>query len=250
MKPVPILFIAGKAGSGKSTVADMICNNFNAVQLSNADLMKRVLSVLFNFTPNELWGESKLRSTVGYLKKLPKENPREHILGLLNTICDKEEVYVGGYLDWYLSLENTFKRKYFSIRELLQNMGSFCRSVEGEDIWVEISHRRAKDLLSGGYTYSYEKGLEEDSTAPPVDIAVVSDLRYPNEAIFNKGYMGINWKIIKPDLKELQGGIPNHSSESSVDLIPSTLIDDIIINDGSLKLLETKVCDLIRKTFY
>src|ERR1700677_4291619 len=116
IKPVPILFLAGRAGSGKSTIADLICNNFNAVQLANADLMKQILLVLFNFTPNELWGESKLRSTIGYLKPLPKENPKEHVVDLLNSkFAHNETFYAGSFMDWYFNLERSFKRNHFSI---------------------------------------------------------------------------------------------------------------------------------------
>jgi len=57
-----IIGIAGKAGSGKDTVADFIQATLNAKRLLFAAIIKRIAERIFNFTDDQLYGPSSERN--------------------------------------------------------------------------------------------------------------------------------------------------------------------------------------------
>ena len=59
-----IIGLIGKAGSGKSTAARILCTRLNATEVSLADPIKRIARDLFGFTERQLWGPSECRNAV------------------------------------------------------------------------------------------------------------------------------------------------------------------------------------------
>jgi hypothetical protein len=56
-----LIGLSGLSHSGKSTVAAMLVEEFNFVEISFADPIKRICKDLFHFTDQQLWGSSKYR---------------------------------------------------------------------------------------------------------------------------------------------------------------------------------------------
>lgn len=109
----------------------------------------------------------------------------------------------------------------FSMREFLQKLGTECmREQFREDFWinrirVELAH----------------------SNLP----AVITDVRFENEAAFVRGCGGVVWHIERPQDNGLDERAKAHASEAGVALREG---DQIVINDGTLDDLRESVVAL------
>lgn len=57
-----IIGIAGRAGSGKDTVADLLVRDHRFVKIAFADPLKRICKKVFDFTDEQFWGPSSARN--------------------------------------------------------------------------------------------------------------------------------------------------------------------------------------------
>src|SRR4051812_10494441 len=62
MDRVPIVILAGGAGSGKDTVGEHLHARYGAVVIAQADPLKRFVRDVFGFSEQQLWGPSQLRN--------------------------------------------------------------------------------------------------------------------------------------------------------------------------------------------
>ena len=67
-----VIGLAGKAGSGKSTVARHLVKQYGYVEIALADAVKRIAKQLYGFTDEQLWGPSEARNAPDL------RYPREH----------------------------------------------------------------------------------------------------------------------------------------------------------------------------
>lgn len=103
------------------------------------------------------------------------------------------------------------------LRRLLQVFGTEVgRYMIHPDIWVKLA----------------TDGLE------PTDNVVFTDVRFPNEALAIKALGGQVWRVNRPGIEALN----DHASETSM---TSWNFDEVIVNDGDLETLRTKVKDLL-----
>lgn len=184
-----IIGLAGRAGSGKSTCARWLRENFGAVEFSLAEPLKRLAQKTFGFTDAQVFG----------------------------TQAEKEAID---------------PRWGISPREALIRLGNSAREELGGDVWLNACLRR----------------IDESGVA----LAVVADVRYPNEAtaIAARGRVG---RIYSPAGLALgfvaRLSCPNAAtsvdvnapSERSVDEIdPADLAFEISIerSEGASALLE------------
>jgi hypothetical protein len=106
--------IAGKAYSGKDTLADYLCeildkkHGLNICKASFANDLKVVCTNLFDLDYEQLWGSNKELPDIRYPKKDVPE-------------------------------------KFFTSREIMQMVGSFCRSID-PDYWVKKLYNNIKGL--------------------------------------------------------------------------------------------------------
>lgn len=114
-----IFALAGRAGSGKSTCAKWLVDNYGAVEFSLAEPLKRLAQDVFGFSDAQVFGTQAQKEAV---------DPR-----------------------WGISA-----------REALIKLGHSARERLGRDVWLNACLAKIRD--SGAR------------------IAVVSDVRYPNEA--------------------------------------------------------------------
>ena len=109
-KPM-LIGVSGLAGSGKDTVANHLCANYNFVKISFADTLKDAVAMIFDL-------------------------PRELLEG------DTEESR-----EWR---ENHVTSSGKTPREILQLFGTEVgRSIDG-DVWVRATRRRANELMQKG----------------------------------------------------------------------------------------------------
>lgn len=104
-----------------------------------------------------------------------------------------------------------------SPRQLLQSLGTeWGRQHVAEDVWVRIAMRMA--------------GMCE--------LAVIPDVRFDNEAMAIRSAGGSVWRVVRPGVSCLDASTAKHSSERG---ISPDLIDDIILNDGDIERLRSRV---------
>jgi len=73
------------------------------------------------------------------------------------------------------------------------------------------------------------------------DFIVVTDVRFPNEAELIRSMGGKVIKIVRPDATTTE-----HSSHITEQGIPESLVDKIIINDGTIEDFNDEIMELLR----
>lgn len=104
-----------------------------------------------------------------------------------------------------------------SPRQLLQSLGTeWGRQSVSDDVWIRIALR----------------------TARIASLAVIPDVRFDNEAQAIRAVGGSVWRVVRPGVSCLGASTAQHSSERG---ISPELIDEVLMNDGSLESLEGRV---------
>lgn len=118
-------------------------------------------------------------------------------------------------------------------RQYLQNLGSYARTVFGDTFWIDqvlpTKRQQYHDRDAGWY---WKLELDTNEYAG-VDILVITDVRYPNEADRVKALGGEVWEIQRPGLTS-----DGHVTEQP---LPDELVDRVIVNDGTIANLESKI---------
>lgn len=151
------------AGAGKDTVANLLMRHHSFVSLAWADPMKRFCQEVFEFTDEQLWGESEKRVL-----------PDTRFVRIPETAVDE-------YKDLMPAV-------YLTPRFALQTLGNDWGRGCYNRVWIDYAMRVIQRLQEGGYTYDPKEGLrpciytQDDPMVRPKTNVVVSDLRYFNEA--------------------------------------------------------------------
>lgn len=209
-KPKLLIGIAGNAGSGKNTFADILTKRHAFVQVAFADPLKRIVRDVYQFSQEQLWGPSDCRNA---------PDPR------------------------YPRPDGTC----LSPREALQTLGTEWGRNCYPQTWTDLCIRVCKKLLERATTYDYSTNLglydaREESYKRGV---VITDVRYPNEVKAIKDAGGIMLLIERPG-SGLAGDRALHSSETMVSEIPRSEFDHVIINNGTLEDLDRALDFMLR----
>jgi hypothetical protein len=106
-----------------------------------------------------------------------------------------------------------------SYRQMAQTLGTeWGRHCVNEQLWVLRAYEKVKEFHSQGFH------------------AVITDVRFPNEAEFVRSKGGVIWHIRREGIQAVSA----HASEAGVEFKPG---DVYIDNNGSLDNLLDEVCD-------
>jgi hypothetical protein len=112
-----------------------------------------------------------------------------------------------------------------SRRSMMQILGTECvRASFGEDHWI--------------------KHLQFRLDACTSDVAIVTDVRFENEARFLRDYTGSRAVLIRIARPVSDGATDEHASESAIDAIAC---DMTIANDGTVQTLQNKAIATLTK---
>jgi hypothetical protein len=197
----PILGIAGKAGSGKDTLAAYFVKKYGYVRYGFADPIKELLNQMFGWTLGQ-WEDREWKESYGVIVRPSHKQPAQDHL----TEFDMERV----------------KR---SPRQLAQWLGTEVgRTVGGPDCWVNLM---AKRFMEGRYP----------GTGPSSILAcdqgfrlVIPDVRFENEALRIRDLGGFIIHLTRPNLPE----VASHVSERGIQL---HVRDRVIFNAHSIEEL-------------
>jgi len=220
-----IIGISGKAGSGKDTCADFLVNDCGFVKVALADPFKRMCRDVFDFSEQQLWGPSEFRN----------EPDKRYLRGVKKGIIPQ--------------------KVYLTPRFALQTLGSEWGRNCYKNVWVDYAIRTAKAIEKAYENrepvyYDQVLGLCQDSD--PENWAgecthkgvAIPDVRVKNEIEAIKKADGLVIRVVRSGAG-LQGDAANHKSETEMNSIPDSLFDEVIINDGSLDELRSKILKLV-----
>jgi len=251
-----IVGISGHTASGKDTVADCFVEE-GYVKVSFSDPLKRFCSVVFDFSEQQLFGESKQRNTTDkrYFKDsqqwaIAEKEILAHGFAWIKQI--RPDAYPGEALENYESLLYWFsklkeKHPKLSPRVAMQLLGTeWGREKIGVDVWVRPLHDTALKLLHGGgqvdvhYQYDKRKGIFKTDTPPKYAGVVVPDVRFKNELDFCNRYGKAIIKVVRDETDEfaLKTGVKQHPSEKEQKEFTSEDFSAILSNDASLGKLK------------
>lgn len=202
--------IVGYAGSGKDTLAEMIREHHpEYINFKFAGKLKEFCSELFDI-PMEVFESQEKKSKLGFYQFKSTEEYVDKYYKVCESVLGITDRHVAEYLASVttkeISVENrtdnttmTFKT---SPREILQKIGTdVFRDHYSDTIWV--------------------------GTIDRADKAIVTDVRFPNEAEKIKESGGILVRII--NVKQKDQEIMNHPSEKHIEDIEC---DYVIYNNG------------------
>ena len=241
----------GSAGAGKSTVSRRLIDKHGFVEIGFADVMKRFVQELFDFTHEQLWGPTEERNKPDERYKRivrPKDFLDEARLASIREI--DEGLGVKQPQEYYESL---------TPRYALQQLGTaWGRQQCWSDVWVAYAMRVAKKLMTLGVSYDPKVGLCDPSAYIARDPehalrmspggVVFNDLRFKNELAYVKNNGGKVIRIKRP-VKELF--VPNdHLSENDLNDVPDSDFDYIIEGTeksvGYLQLQTDRMMDVYK----
>lgn len=128
------------------------------------------------------------------------------------------------------NIEDNAKMHWLDGRQFLQYMGTEAgRQTFGPNFWVDLV--LPDPWLQNGWASEF--GDAAATAHPGVDVLVVTDVRYENEAqrIIKLG--GKIWEIQRPGAEAGE-----HASEKR---LPDGWVDRVIVNDGDIELLRQRV---------
>lgn len=206
-----LLGISGQAAVGKTTAANIFVDNFSFKEISFADPIKRAAKKWWDFSDQQLWGESKYRN-------MPDER-------------------------YYIESSDSF----LTTRSPLQEIGDGARRAD-PDVWLRLALKTAKELIDNPTSLSYDKkrGLYRQDGSETINGVVFGDCRYLNEIEHVKASEGVLIRIKRPNVA-LSGSAGQHSSETEQLNISDKEFDFIIDNDGTLEEFKEKVSQIAKQ---
>lgn len=118
-------------------------------------------------------------------------------------------------------------------REYLQHIGNRARHLFGDDFWVD-------QVLPSRLLLPTQAARVLDSMYPGIDVLVMADLRYENEAQRVLDHGGTVWEVIRPGVES-----DGHASERP---LPRSMVSWQIVNDGGLDVLRDRTVQAIAET--
>jgi hypothetical protein len=232
-----IVYILGEAHSGKSQAAKYLKSKYRFVEIGLADPLKRALMDWYDFTLEQLWGDSSERN-----------RPDDRYPRVVASFDDGDAFEACRF-----GIKDPGKVDFLTPREACQKLGEAMRSCYSET-WVRILLRDINRLRTP-IVYPYEKddGHRYPAYFPHKGVSgliytthtrkfLVSDVRYRNEheALRKEGAKG--FRIRSPyQGKGLEGKLAAHRSETEQRTIPDSELDAVIENDGTLDQLREKI---------
>jgi hypothetical protein len=254
----PVILMSGKAGSGKDTVAEMLCDDTvgfkNAQRVALADPLKRFARSVLGMEEEVLWGPSELRSKEYSVDDLDHRF-REYtgtntcafwcddVAQATDKSYDEVQAYLVAWFTMFVA-PNQSEGKKITARSVLQTLGTeFGRNIDN-DVWVKVAKAAADDLLAGRGVYDRTQGVIPGAStgAKQTDVVVITDGRFRNEVLAVNSWGGATIKIWNPKATGLTGEAGKHASETEQDTIPDWWFTATLMNNKEHGLEPLRRC--------
>lgn len=262
-----IIGLAALARSGKDTVASMLLKRENVAAFALADSLKAGCQALFGLTSDEAWSDAIKEEVVDLWSLSPRQ-----MFQMLGT----EWMRNHNPEHWLMRADKHLNHPHADasppptsemlshpdapIRLATQAFFGFTNAQTWEptekgamDQYWSITPNAAFKLIRS-LTKKYFPNYKDVRAKRPVgpletkqaslenkSIIIIKDIRYENEADFWRSHNGVIWHIQRKDALKVAA----HSSEEGVQQKP---LDLLIMNDGTLESLRSKVDQAWLKT--
>lgn len=247
------------AGSGKDTVADLLCTHFGFAKISLADPMKRICRDIFDFSHEQMWGPSETRNApdtryprgfrlaCGCLAAMDGlvEEGEDLFLARALEACEREHYSVAleGGARYLIDKSSPRKLECLTPRLALIRLGTEWGRVCFPDLWARRCLEDIARMKEGSFMYTAESGVWSTRRAVGYSGYAIPDMRFINEYMAVREYGGRTLRV-KRKVEDTFTYLPPHVSERELVELPDSAFDHIIENNGSLGELEEKVLQL------
>lgn len=237
---LPIIMLVGNAGVGKDTVAAALNKTACFKRMAQADAIKRIGKLAFEFTDEQLWGPSENRNAVDK-RFAPGSVPYKQLFvngedpfdDGLSTVCTAFHKVTGvgnvhGFVYAVLKKLKAFADENggLSARIVLQLLGTEVGRAADQLLWTRATLNEANKALDAG--------------APGV---VITDGRFLSEVLAAKRAGALVWKVAGSST--LTGA--THASETELASIPEYLYDVVLHNNKEFGIGPLE--DAVQRTF-
>jgi hypothetical protein len=222
-----IIGILGFAGSGKDSVADILCKR-HFQKIGFADRLKRVCMEIFGFSKEQMWGNIELKEApdLRYLRE-------HHVYKHPDPICQCCGMNTAIAVDCYLTP-----------RYAMKMVGTEGARAAWKDIWVKGAIEDAKKIEAGAsYSQRYGINLQVIGTDHESKGAIFIDNRFINEV---NALLAAGAQVYRIKRKGFDKPMFDHPSETEQLQIPDDRLHGVITNDGTLEDLEEAVLGTVR----
>lgn len=207
-----IIGLVGAYKSGKDTVGQYIVDNYNGTRYAFADKLKKVCSDVFGI-PLENFYNQDLKDTFTTIPAIQCPNCRS-----FNTNHGEDGEAHCRLCNAWGELEKW--STFWTYRNILQYIGTEGFRTVSPMTWVNF----------------VERAIVAASVQDADAVAVITDVRFREEAEMVWKHGGEIWRIIRPGF----GTDISHQSEQIETSIPMHLVQGVIYNNGTLDQLKTR----------
>lgn len=253
-----IIGLAGKAGSGKTSVAEKICPKASVISGMSDDV-----SINSSIVWQHIFYALPLYELASIKKNTKGVNEKSRKMYAIHEVL--YDIYGGspiGFVPPYETLVQMVSKiesmpiepEGIKPRDFLQKAGDICRSHR-QSCFSDWAIIKSTKLYR-----QYRSSLQEDDLVNPFAV-IISDVRFENEAdgilkqpngmviVFDAEEQTLHERIIKRDGKPLSEEQMNHHSEKQIDIIKAKAThimktDDLSLEDqakNTLKLITSKL---------
>ncbi len=212
-----ILGIAGNTKSGKDTLARFLAEEYRCTITHFADTFKNILKDVFDFSDDQLWGNSK---------NIPDQRyPFSGICPLDHAKC----TFSNGEKFWHCPVCNNTYQQFLTPRFTMLTLGTEWGRAMYANVWIDMTLRHI------------QKAFQTENK----DRWIIADMRFQKEVDAIRKLGGTTVLIKR--------GVPSehlwHATEAELLTIPDAMFDSVIDNNGTLDDLKTKAHELGKRLF-
>lgn len=248
-------------GAGKDTVCDRLVAKHRFQKVGFADVMKRFVREVFDFSDEQLWGSSEHRE--GPDKRYVQRTRALSAVAEIQALEDGRSIAcLGAAAEGRAATEEEQdeeakrqveeqKKVYLTPRHALQTLGTeWGRNTCWSDVWVAYAMRVAKKIEEGHAAYDPQLGLRYHAEVAGVmetkKNVCFSDVRFKNEFDCIRAMGGKVIRVRRPAPSALTPAV--HQSELDLLDIPDDEFDYVIHGlPVGVEDLQLKVDEMMQK---
>lgn len=235
MSRLNVIALMGKLRSGKDTAGQMLIDAGGGVRVAFADKLKQICGEMYGLT----WDQ--MNTDAGKAEKTDLPCLRCPLcLGIACHEVKLEREWKAECLNPQCKAVGEIKsfRDFWTPRMILQHVGTEGMRRVDANVWVRYALNSARQYFQP----KYQGGSNEPTTEMPrVPFVVITDCRFRSEMAGVVAAGGEIWRIRRPDTDVSSSGLANHASETEMDGIPDAEFHRVIVNDGTLDQLKTRM---------